>query len=327
MPHTNCVRAATCILLFPKNGDFTVIRLFFVLFLCMGTPALAQSESQIYDPTFTGKNNEAEEAAMLQKERQEAELGFIAPTSVNIALVHPNYMEDHQFGIQMSVPDVVSGCFNLSPLEYEANFVDPYYLDIKVKKYRMTTPKGRAELQKCDLQNKQVSGIMLLDKNDLMRRGTQEIRFSSDAGRDTYKIILTDKSVELVPDSASFFKPQGLTGALKDRIAYNFNDAGAITLHVPMAQDGEDITAQIESFAMSHALAPAESGPMLELGDDGGAVYHFKDSSGRFSSMINEDGYAEIGTISVMRPYDGPEGRTQVPVDLSVFVTRPGTKL
>ena len=297
-----------------------------MFFLTMPS-ASAQAESQLYDPTFSGKTNEAEEAAISSKERKEAEQGFIAPSNINIALVHPNYMEDHQFGIQMSVPDVVSGCFNLSPLEYEANFIDPYYLDIKIKKYRMIMPKGRAELQKCDLQNKQGAWLLLLDKIDLMRRSTQEIRFSSDAGRDSYKINLTDDMVELVPDSTNFFKPQGLTGALKDRITYNFNGAGAITLQVPMAQDGEDITAQIESFATSHALAPSESNPMLEVGDDGGIVYHFKDSSGRFSSMINEDGYAEIGTISVMRPYDGPEGRTQMPVDLSVFVTRPGTKL
>ncbi len=227
----------------------------------------------------------------------------------------------------MSLPDVVSGCFTFSPLEYEAKFVDPYFLDIKVKKYRKIEPPVNPDKRKCDVQNKTSSAMMVLDKNDLQSRGTKQIRFSTEGGRDVYGVLLDDTSLALIPETMSVFKGANLGGDLKDRLVYHFSGATTVALQIPMADAGEHITDEIMAFATAHALTPSQNNVTMSLSDNDKATYHFEDASGRFTGMIGADGYGEIGTISVMRPYDGPHGRTETPVELRVFVTRPGTEL
>lgn len=285
------------------------------------------SESQLYDPTYTGVVNEAAEAIKQRQRESLMDKGFITPDAVQVDVVHHTYMEDDQFGIQMAVPDMISGCYTLTPLEYEAKFVDPHFLDIKVKKYRRVAPEGSAANRKCDAQNKMSTALMVLSKQDLMSRGTQAIRFSADAGSDTYKIILDDTHLELVPQSMMVFKLQNPAGPLKDRALHSFASDKMIALQIPMARAGEDVSDEIAQFAKSRALAPTSADAPVSWAAKGTPTYYFYDDSGRFSAQIGENGYAEIGTITVQRPADGPDGRTTTDVDLSVFITRPGTQL
>lgn len=295
-------------------------------------PALAQSaedlpESNTYDPQFQGWVNPAEQVIRDAQRASLAEKGFMTPTAVQVAVVHHPYMEEDQFGIQMAVPDVISGCFTLSPLEYEAQFTPPHYLDIKVKKYRRVAPEGSAATQKCDRNNKMSTALMVLDKKDLLEKGTQEIRFSTEAGTDNYRIVLDDSHLELIPRSMMIFQAQNMTGPLKDRIMYSFTNDKMIALQIPMARPGEDLSEQILLFAKTRALAPVNPDKPATWSGNGMATYYFFDDNGHIIEQIGENGYAEIGQIAVNRPYDGPEGRTTTPVPLSVFVTRPGTQL
>lgn len=294
-------------------------------------PAMAQDEDlpevQTYDPTFSGVPNEAADYIRSLQRQSMADKGFIKPQVVQVALVHYPYMTDDQFGIQMSVPDMISGCYKLTPLEYEANFVDPYFLDIKVKKYRRIAPEGIPGHTKCEKQNKMSTALMVLDKKDLMKRGTQEIRFSTEVATDKYKIIMDDAHLELKPESMVVFKGQNLAGPLKDRLIHSFASDKMVALHVPMAQPGEDITQAVVDFARHRALVPTDIQHPAAWGGNGLATYYFYDDNGHIIDQIGEDGYAELGKIEVDRPYDGPEGRTVAPVGLSVFVTRPGTQL
>ncbi len=280
-------------------------------------------ESQIYDPTYTGTIPDAVREIQERQRASMADKGYIYPTEVQVDVVHYPYMEDNQFGIQMAIPDMISGCYSLTPLEYEAKFVDPHFLDIKVKRYRRVAPEGSAATEKCSMQNKMSTALMVLDKKDLQSRGTQEIRFSTAAGADTYKIILDDAHIELIPESMIVFRAANPAGPLKDRILHSFASDKMIVLQVPMAQPGEDISEAVGNFARTRALKPASD----IGGGKGEDTYYFLDESGRFAKEIGADGYAEIGTITVQRPSDGPEGRTTTPVELTVFVTRPGTRL
>lgn len=285
-----------------------------------------EAESMTYDPTFTGQKNEAAEKIREQQRQNQAEQGFIRPTAVDVSLVHYDYMEEDQFGILMSVPDMVSGCYNFSPLEYEAKFTEPYYLDIRVKKYRRIAPEGINAAAQC-AQNKMSTALMVLDRNDLKSRGTQKIRFSADAGSDAYDINLTDERIELIPESVTVFRTSNPAGPLKDRLIHAFSSNQMVTLQVPMAKPGEDLTPYVVAFARTMGLSPAPSESLVSWGGNGYATYYFYDRGGNTISRIGPNGYAEIGVISVNRPYDGPEGRTQTAVGLSVFATRPGTQL
>lgn len=294
-------------------------------------PAFAQDddlpESQTYDPTYMGVPNQAADYIRGLQRQSLVDKGFIKPTMVQVAVVHYPYMEEDQFGIQMAVPDMVSGCYTLTPLEYEAKFVDPYYLDIKVKKYRRIAPEGVNVRAKCDKKNKMSTALMVLSKKDLMERGTQEIRFSTEVATDNYKVVIDDAHLELVPRSMVVFKGRDMAGPLKDRIIHSFASDKMIALHVPMAKTGEDLTDQVLSFAKTRALTPATPDQPAAWGGNGLATYYFYDQNGHIIDQIGENGYAEIGKISVNRPYDGDMGRGETPVELSVFVTRPGTQL
>lgn len=295
------------------------------------TPVLAQDDSlpeqMTYDPQFSGWVNQSAEQIRAAQRASLSDKGFITPSEVQVAIVHYPYMDDDQFGIQMAVPDVISGCFTLTPLEYEAKFTEPHFLDIKVKKYRRVTPEGSAATRKCDNNNKMSTALMVLSKKDLQEKGTQEIRFSTESGTDNYRLILTEDHLELIPRSMMMFKAQNLGGPLKDRILYSFASDKMIALQVPMAQPGEDLSDAIVMFARTRALTPANPDSPVTWSGNGMATYYFYDDNGHIIDQIGEDGYAEIGQIAVNRPYDGPEGRTTTPVNLSVFVTRPGTQL
>ena len=317
------------------NGVFALTRLIALALLATvfaaPLPAFAQAEdlpeSTTYDPTFSGVPVAGDHIREMQAQSL-ADKGFISPSVIQVAVVHHSYMEEDQFGIQMSVPDMISGCYALTPLEYEAKFTEPYYLDIKVKKYRRIAPEGSNAQSKCDTQNKMSTALMVLSRKDLKERGTQEIRFSTEAGSDTYKIILDDPRLELVPRSMMVFKAQSMTGPLKDRIVYTFSGSRVVTLQVPMAQSGEDLSEEIASFAITRGLAPAGDGQKTSWNDNGRASYYYLDQTGLLTSQLTPDSnYAQIGTIEVSRPYDGPEGRSETLVPLTVFVTRPGTQL
>ena len=284
--------------------------------------ALAQeaaNETQIYDPTFMGRTNAVADRIMEQKQRSLADKGFIKPRTVEVSIVRHDYMEDDQFGLQMAVPDVVSGCFDLTPLEYEAKFIDPYFLDIKVKHYRrLVGENGGAS---CDAKNKMSTGVMVLSRADLARRGTKEIRFSTENGSDTYKIILDGNRLELVPESMVVFRARNLSGALNDRISFQFKGSQMVTLQVPMAENTDDVSGEIMQFAAMNGLSPAPDAPASRK------IFYFMDQNGSMASRIGPDGYGEVGQIVVGRPYDGAGGRKLVRKNLTVFVTRPGTEL
>jgi hypothetical protein len=308
------------------NGVFALnkILLILALFALFPLPAFAQADEDLpemmtYDPTHTGMTNQAAEEIRQRQKQSQVDKGFIRPEMVQVSIVRLPYMDENQFGIQMAVPDVVSGCYELTPLEYEANFIDPHYLDIKVKKYRRVAPENGAA-KNCDRQNKMSTALMVLDRKDLETRGTKEIRFSTEAATDTYEILLDGRTLALVPKSMVVFKGQNLGGPLKDRLVYNFTGSNMITLQVPMARPGEDVSFQVTRFAASRALSPAPD-------QSGNRIFYFHDQMGDISSQIGEDGYAEVGKIIVNRPYDGPQGRTETAVELSVFATRPGTEL
>jgi hypothetical protein len=162
---------------------------------------------------------------------------------------------------------------------------------------------------------------MVLSRADLIRRGTKEIRFSTENGSDTYRIILDGNRLELVPESMVVFRARTLSGALNDRISYQFRGSQMVTLQVPMAEKTDDIGGEVMQFAAMNGLSPAPDAPASRT------IFYFMDQNGSMASRIGPDGYGEVGQIVVGRPYDAADRRKLVRKNLTVFVTRPGTEL
>lgn len=286
-----------------------------------------EKESHVYQiPGSTFHNEGADRIRSLQR-RSLANNGFIKPKQIEVSLVQYDYMDpEDQFGLLMVVPDVVSGCWDITPLEYESSFIEPYYFDVKVKHYQRKKIEVANVETDCPAQNKMSTALIVLSKKDLQKRRIRQIRFSSGFVADYYNISASEESLSLFPQSMVIFKAANLTGPKKDRLTLGFNGSGQIALHIPMAKKTDDIKPQLLKFAQMRALTPVADMPVT-YSANGGATYYFNDDSGHILGTIGEEGYAPLGKVTVGRPYDGPHGRTLTPVPLQVYVTRPGTTL
>src|SRR5688572_11778756 len=99
----------------------------------LATPCLAEedTDNQIFVPPGTSYTNEAADVSRQLREQSLAKTKKIEVNKVDVSLVHYHYMDADQFGIMMKMPNAVTGCFDVSPLEYEARFIDNNYMEIK----------------------------------------------------------------------------------------------------------------------------------------------------------------------------------------------------
>lgn len=299
-----------------------------IVFLSILTPAAAQNEadSQIFITPGSGYTNQGNAIRQALRRQSQQANNKISVGTVEVSLVHYHYMEPDQFGIMMKAPNALSGCFDISPLEYEASFVEGHFMDIKVKDFRRTPSKTKDVAFDCDQKTKVISGLVVVSAKDLQKRGVRQIRFSSGRNRDAYDVVYRSDSIQLIPDSQISFKAVGLVGADKNKLVHYFGGKNIVALHVPMAAKGDDIAQSVRTLAHQNALQPIFEQEGLDTsGTDN--IYFFTDPKGAMLSGLNEDGYSEIGSIQVPRAYNGPQGRQGTMAPLKVFVTRPGTKL
>ena len=304
---------------------FILVTLFFLTF---SAPALAQDklENQVFIPP--GSDNTISNAAQISRFLKEQSLEKAEKIEVNtaeVSLVHYHYMEPDQFGIMLKVPNTVSGCFEISPMEYEVKFVNEIYMDVEIKAFRRKPIKTKNVAYDCNQGTQVISGLIVLSATDLQKRGVKEIRFSNGNLRDVYKIVYNEDSLQLFPESMVAFKAK-LVGPEKDKIVHYFSGKTLVALHVPMAIESDNVAQRVRDLAYKNALTPVFEQEGL---DTSGAdnVFYFMDPHGRALDLLNDDGYAEFGIVQVVRPYTGPQGKTGVAVPLQVFVTRPGTTL
>ena len=284
------------------------------------------TEQQTYVPIGTNWENTAAETSKRLKQRSLKGGNAISAGVVNISIIHPNYLESNQFGLLLTKANSFSGCHEYSPLEYDASYIENYYMDINVKHYRRNVKETQNPEFDCDTKSKVISGLIILNVDDLKRKNVRQIRFGNGQSRDTYNVSITENSVRLTPESMVAFKAQNLQGPDNTYIEYHFTDSKLLTLQVPMAQQGEDIIQSVRNLAYSKALEPVFERDGLDTSGQNN-VFYFTDPEGKTLEQLGPEGYTEFGTISVNRRYDGPNGRVGMPTPLKVFLTRPNVTL
>lgn len=308
--------------------NFIFMGLIGLTLIMTSNASLAQDAdgSQLFVPPGSLYENNAARVIQEQRKASFGKTDKIAVKNVQVSLVHHHYMEPEQFGIMMKTANQVSGCFDISPLEYEASFIEGNYMDIKVKDFRRNVVKTKDVAFDCDQKSKVVSGLVVVSANDLKEKGVRQIRFNNGSTTDNYDVTIKQDSIVLKPESMIAFKAIGLSGPDKDRLVHYFNGKTIVALHIPMARDSDDITQAVRNLAYKRALTPVFEQEGL---DTSGAdnIYYFMDPTGRALDTLADETYTELGTIQAMRPYDGPQGRQGLPVPLKVFMTRPGTTL
>ena len=270
----------------------------------------AQESQTFVSPAFNYSNSQAKTAQQVFESTLPS-ANLEQPRQIDVSLTHEEYMELNQFGLKLSVPDIPAGCQEISPLEYEANFIDSNYMDIYVKGFMMTPVYEPPEGGGCPVEQSLPTALIVLDADDLRSRNIRQIRFTDGNARDNYNITYNDKGLSLTPDSMVVFKQSG------GNLEYSFDMARMIALQVPMAEIEDNLEEAVRRLAAKHALIPISSETKM-----GKTIYHFMDDNGRTTGMINQSGYGEIGTVMVSRPFSGQNGLENRAVPLKVFVTR-----
>lgn len=304
---------------------FLLIALSLIMF---SQPVIANDgvESNVFLPPGTDYENKAAILNQILKQQSFEKNNKIEVNKVLMSLVHYHYMEPDQFGILMKTANSETGCFDVTPIEYEASFIDNNYMDIKIKDYRRTKVKTQDVTFDCDQKSKVITGLVVVSATELQERGIRQIRFSNGEFRDHYDVTFLPDSIRLKPQSMIGFKAEELVGPNKDYMVHYFTDKALVAVHVPMAQDSDNITQKVRNLAYQRALQPVYDQEGIDTSGEGN-VFYFKDPTGRSLNNLNEDGYVELGSIEVLRPYVGTKGREGIPISLKVFLTRPGTTL
>lgn len=314
----------TLVFTLPKFGK-NMKKIIFLTLLSLFMPLLLSLAAQAQEDQIFVAPGVAYDNAGHTIRRQLQEQSFHAANkypvgTVEMSIIHPSYLEADQFALLLKKANSMTDCYEYSPLEYEAKFIEDIYLDINVSFYRRNLKSVKNPAYDCNTTSKVISGMVVFSADDLRQKNVRQIRFNNGNVRDIYDIVITPDSIRLVPQSMVAFQGVGLKGVDKNYLEYKFADAQKIALKVPMAQDGEDVTKAVRDLAYRSALEPifAENGSSLDEDN----IFYFNDPNGGTVGQITDDEPVEFGTITVLRPYDGPEGRVGLPVNLKVFLIR-----
>ncbi len=295
------------------------MRRFLIISTCLlaSVPAFAQqkTETQFFHHG-TDFVNEAAELDRLLKELSMHERGEIKPREIHVSLFQADYMKpDDQFAIRLSVPDVIAGCYELSPLEYEASFIDPYYLDIRVKHYRRDLIESNQPHLDCPGTYSRAEAMIPLSKRDLMTRGTKQIRFQTESITEFYDLDLEGHKVTLKPQSMVVFKAE--IDRLTQDMTYDMEQHKKVQLYVPMARSEDDLIMALEQFAQMRGLMPVDMGKQSV--QDPKNIIVVEDRSGGLARSLKDTKVQEVGAIPVTRQVRGENGIQDTSISLTVF--------
>ncbi len=286
------------------------MRLFLIALLMIATPAFA--ESQTYDSMGTYEND-AEQAVEEQAQEQDAQDGKIVPDHVEVSLV-PQGDSHKTVGMRFSVPDVVNGCWAISPLKYDTAQQDPFYYDIVIHDY--TRKEGP-----CSAGNRMAMATVPLEKK-LIEDGKMKIlRLSIGTTIDRYNVAYKDGIVTITPESQIKFKAAG-------DLIYNFERSGEKTgaligLIIPVAPANTDTTQAIADFAEMNGLTPAPESATssLPLKNGGSQIHYYYDSRHAMAGRVTSE-FAQVGGTTIPMTYDVQDGRGQEFVPAPVYAKK-----
>lgn len=279
--------------------------------LIVSTPALA--DSQTYDPTGAGYQNEAAQIAKEQEAKARGGEGVIVPREVTVDLV-PFGQSGESAGLRFSVPDVVNGCWDISPLHYETSTQGPYYFDVSIKHY--TRKEG-----KCGGGNRMARATVPLEKSLLEQGKIKILRLSIGPVTDRFEAAYENGTLTIKPQSTVKFLTDGI-------LSYNFDRDGKgkgqlVALVVPIAPVHLDTYQAAEDFAMMYALTPAPETATSSLArtNGGSAIHYYYDGMNTLAPRLGPD-FAPVGQTAIPMTYDLLDGRAQEYIPAQIYARR-----
>ncbi len=247
-----------------------------------------------------------------------------------ISLIRKPELTEDQFVLRITNPYVMNGCIDLSNYSFEAEYKD-VYLDIMIDGMvvDMRDQPQYAHYQ-CDQQAQRPVADIVLNRQDLIKNETRQLRLHNGADTNYYDLTLTDNKVMILPNEADValtkrFKPHQIQGR-KTSLVYWFYPVGTVMLWVPGMEHDSDSLQRIRDFAKSQGLAPLESVyPEFTSPLTNKDYQYFVDTDGRFDDRKADlqDG-TRIGSVSLRKKVFGLEKDEIVLDEKPVYAKLPG---
>lgn len=276
------------------------MRLYFLAALLMiASPAYA--ETQTYNDTGAYETEAAQEHDQAV-EREQDKAGRIVPTRVQVSLV-PRGNSKETVGLHFSVPDVVNGCWDISPLSFETARQDPYYFDVRIKDY--TRKEG-----KCSANNRMAGATVPIEKKLLDEGKIKILRLTIGNTTDRYNVDYTNNVMRILPSSQVKFTS---AAEMVHNFAKSSKKTGALlALIIPIAPAGTDTKQPLADYAQMNGLTPAPENATSSLPhtNGGSQIHYYYDARNVLSARLGSE-FSPIGSTTIPVTYDLQDGRGQ----------------
>lgn len=285
---------------------------FAAFMLCSGLPAFAQTN--FYDSTGSAYGN------LYYKDK---------PQTVAVSLTGGAGLGPGQFVLHLSLPDALNGCPKVSDFSHEARFHD-IYLDVEIKDYAIDMRNlTSAPHYDCDQRQRYPTADIILDTNDLARRGIRQIRLRRGYFTDYFDIEMNDRYVRLQPSDTEIpdymrYRQQKIYN-VKNTLNRWFYPDNTVILYVPDADDDQYIKTSLDTLARQHGMEPLEN---IYKGFTSPLVlphfYYYVDKTKTLTKGNTIPDGVAIGTVMADKKTYGLYGDDIIQEDLAVFAKTPG---
>ncbi len=252
------------------------------------------------------------------------------PKDVVLSLVRKPELTEDQFVLRMTDRHPVSGCVEISNYGFETEYRD-IYLDIAL--HGMIVDMRNQTLDAhfaCDRGNKIPVADIILNRQDLLKNQTQQIRMHNGTDTNYYNITLKDHMVKILPDPADIriirrFKPHNIPSR-KTALVYWFYPLGTVLLWTAEPQYNRETAAKLATFAQTkgllplHEIYPDFQSPLIDR-----RYQYYVDTTGRYAddAAALADGM-KIGHIVADKTVYGLVRDETVQEEIAVFARTPG---
>ncbi len=247
-----------------------------------------------------------------------------------IALLRDPILEPEQFVIKLTFGESATGCFKVSDMGYDAEFIgnrlqidtNEVYID-----FRDQTNNPHFE---CDKTTKEPTASIIMSKAMLEENGTEIIHIRSDTIENRFDIFMDEQHIKLLPATTDvyptrYYKPQTLPGG-KNALIHWFYPENTIVVYTPSVDMDAHIDDEIMAFGQAHNLKPLKTVyPTFTTPIQTPHYYYFVDEVGYFAKKLNSEKGIEIGSVELTKKVYGLKGDEIKPYSSPVYAKLPGT--
>ncbi|MGH1456961.1 MAG: hypothetical protein ACRBDI_09285 [Alphaproteobacteria bacterium] len=223
-----------------------------------------------------------------------------------------------KFTMRIAAYEEVTGCASMSQSKVTVkDTLESKNIEVKESEIKLDNKTPRYTNYDCDIKSNSSYFDIILDRDDLIKRGIKKIKLTSEDYGDftTADIEVTEQKID--------FKTKTADGDYL--LTYWFLPENTVILHTPYANSNLDTKDLIKSYARQRGLLPVEErfeGYMLPY--DAKHYAMFIDRWNRIIRHIEDpEQHTVIGGINAARTVYGVNGPVEEPVHLDVYAFLP----